>query len=241
MPEPMKKITCMIVDDEPIARDILQTYIQRVPELELVKSCRNATEAYEGLYGQQVDLIFLDIQMPVITGTEFMRSLRKPPLVVFTTAYSSYAVEGFELNSVDYLLKPITFERFYQAVQKVSERMAIKQIQVPETEHKPDYLFIRQDNRLVRVEHDQILYIQAERDFSSVYLKETRLLAGMHLKLFEDLLPLKQFLRVHRSYIVNLKAIRAIKGNVIELENAEVPIGASNREELFQRLQLLIR
>lgn len=228
----------MIVDDEPIARDILQTYIQRVPELELVKSCRNATEAYEGLYSQQVDLIFLDIQMPVITGTEFVRSLRKSPLVVFTTAYSSYAVEGFELNSVDYLLKPITFERFYQAVQKVSERMAIKQIPLPEAAHQPDYLFIRQDNRLVRVAHDQILYLQAERDFSSVYLKETRLFAGMHLKLFEDILPPGQFLRVHRSYIVNLKAIRAIKGNMIELENAEVPIGTSNREELFQRLQL---
>ncbi len=228
----------MVVDDEPIARDILQTYIQRVPELELVKSCRNATEAYEGLYSQQVDLIFLDIQMPVITGTEFMRSLRKPPLVVFTTAYSSYAVEGFELNSVDYLLKPITFERFYQAVQKVTERMAMNQVRVPETKNHPDYLFIRQDNRLVRVEHDQIFYIQAERDFSSVYLKETRILAGMHLKLFEDILPPSQFLRVHRSYIVNLKAIRAIKGNVIELENAEVPIGASSREELFQRLQL---
>ncbi|WP_285058507.1 LytR/AlgR family response regulator transcription factor [Pedobacter ginsengisoli] len=234
----MKKINCMVVDDEPIARDILQTYIQRVPELELVKSCRNATEAYEGLYSQQVDLIFLDIQMPVITGTEFMRSLRKPPLVVFTTAYSSYAVEGFELNSVDYLLKPITFERFYQAVQKVTERMAMNQVRVPETKNHPDYLFIRQDNRLVRVEHDQIFYIQAERDFSSVYLKETRILAGMHLKLFEDILPPSQFLRVHRSYIVNLKAIRAIKGNVIELENAEVPIGASSREELFQRLQL---
>ncbi|MBB5395211.1 LytTR family DNA-binding domain-containing protein [Mucilaginibacter sp. AK015] len=234
----MKKINCMIVDDEPIARDILQTYIQRVPELELVKSCRNATEAYEGLYSQQVDLIFLDIQMPVITGTEFVRSLRKSPLVVFTTAYSSYAVEGFELNSVDYLLKPITFERFYQAVQKVSERMAIKQIPLPEAAHQPDYLFIRQDNRLVRVAHDQILYLQAERDFSSVYLKETRLFAGMHLKLFEDILPPGQFLRVHRSYIVNLKAIRAIKGNMIELENAEVPIGTSNREELFQRLQL---
>ena len=228
----------MVVDDEPIARDILQTYIQRVPELELVKSCRNATEAYEGLYNQEVDLIFLDIQMPVITGTEFMRSLRKPPLVVFTTAYSSYAVEGFELNSVDYLLKPITFERFYQAVQKVTERMAMNQVRVPETKNHPDYLFIRQDNRLVRVEHDQIFYIQAERDFSSVYLKETRILAGMHLKLFEDILPPTQFLRVHRSYIVNLKAIRAIKGNVIELENAEVPIGASSREELFQRLQL---
>ncbi|QHS56473.1 response regulator transcription factor [Mucilaginibacter sp. 14171R-50] len=234
----MKKINCMIVDDEPIARDILQTYIQRVPGLELVKSCRNATEAYEGLYSQQVDLIFLDIQMPVITGTEFMRSLRKPPLVVFTTAYSSYAVEGFELNSVDYLLKPITFERFYQAVQKVSERLAMNQIRVSETKNLPDYLFIRQDNRLVRVEHDQILYIQAERDFSSVYLKETRLFAGMHLKLFEDILPPGQFFRVHRSYIVNLKAIRAVKGNIIELENVEVPIGASSREELFQRLQL---
>ncbi len=228
----------MIVDDEPIARDILQTYIQRVPGLELVKSCRNATEAYEGLYNQQIDLVFLDIQMPLITGTAFMRSLRKPPLVIFTTAYSTYAVEGFELNSVDYLLKPITFERFYQAIQKVNERIAIKHAAVPGIQHQPDYLFIRQDNRLVRVEHDQILYIQAERDFSSVYLKETRLFAGMHLKLFEDILPQTQFLRVHRSYIVNLKAVRAIKGNVIELENAEIPFSPSNREELFQRLGL---
>lgn len=229
----------MIVDDEPIARDILQTYIQRIPELELVKSCRSATEAYEGLYDQQVDLVFLDIQMPVITGMEFMRSLRKPPLVIFTTAYSTYAVEGFELNSVDYLLKPITFERFYQAVQKVNERIAVKHHAVPATEHQPDYLFIRQDNRLVRVEHDQILYVQAERDFSSVYLKGTaRLFASMHLKLFEDILPPKHFLRVHRSYIVNLNAIRAIKGNTIELENAEIPIGPSNRDELFQKLKL---
>lgn len=238
MPEPMTKINCMVVDDEPIARDILESYIQRVPGQELFKSCRNATEAYEGLYGQQVDLIFLDIQMPVITGTEFMRSLRNPPLVVFTTAYSNYAVEGFELNSVDYLLKPITFERFYQAVQKANERMAVRQIPAPETGHQPDYLFIRQDYRLVRIEHEQILYIKAERDFSSLYLKGKKMFAGMHLKLFEDMLPRKQFFRVHRSYIVNLKAIRAIKGNMIELENAEIPIGANNREELFQRLQL---
>lgn len=228
----------MIVDDEPIARDILQTYIQRTGELELIKRCMNVAEAYQGLCSEQVDLIFLDIEMPGITGVDFLRSLRRPPLVIFTTAYSNYAVDGFELNAVDYLLKPITFERFHQAVQKVKERLFNRISAVCENNALADYLFIRQDNGLIRVEHNQIIYLQAEKDFSSVYLKQTRLFAGMHLKLFENMLPQKQFFRVHRSYIVNLKAIRAIKGNMIIVENAEIPIGANNRAALFQRLGL---
>ncbi|WP_216824407.1 LytTR family DNA-binding domain-containing protein [Emticicia sp. TH156] len=228
----------MIVDDEPIARDILQNYFQRVPELELVKSCRNATEAYEGLYSHPVDLLFLDIQMPIITGTEFLRSLRNPPLVIFTTAYANYAVEGFDLNSVDFLLKPITFERFYQAIQKATERLSLKRFPMRRPDDVPNYLFIRQDTRLVRVEHSSIYYIQAERDFCSVFLKDKRLLAGLHLKLFEQQLPPEEFVRVHRSYIVNLKRIHAIKGNMIELENAELPIGTGYREQLFQKLHL---
>ncbi|MDO3643791.1 MAG: LytR/AlgR family response regulator transcription factor [Mucilaginibacter sp.] len=232
------KIKCMIVDDEPIARDILKTYIDRIPEVSLVKSCINAAEAYEGLHEYAVDLVFLDIQMPVISGTEFLRSLRKPPLVVFTTAYSQYAVEGFDLNSVDYLLKPIVFERFYQAVQKAMERMQ-NHTQLPgKKEDVPDYLFIRQGSKLIRVNHSEISYIQAERDFCSVYIDNKRLLASLHLKILEDMLPQNKFFRVHRSYIVNMEKIAAVKGNIIELNNAEIPIGANYREHLFKKLHI---
>lgn len=227
----------MVVDDEPIARRILQTYIERIPELTLVKSCINATEAYEGLYEFPVDLIFLDIQMPVISGAEFLRSLRKTPLVVFTTAYSQYAVEGFELNSVDFLVKPIVFERFYRAIQKVTERLS-GYTQVCEKQDLPDYLFMRQGTKLVRVNHNEMIYIQAERDFCSVYLAGKRLLASLHLKVLEDLLPENKFARVHRSYMVNMEKIKAIQGNMLELDNAEIPIGANYREQLFKKLHL---
>lgn len=232
-------INCMVVDDEPIARDIIASHIAATPGLELVKSCMNASEAYEGLHQHKVDLIFLDIQMPVITGTDFLRSLRNPPFVVFTTAYHNYAVEGFELNSVDYLLKPITYERFYQAMQKVHERIILKnssQQQINSTQPAADYIFIKQDTKLVRVNHSQISYIQAERDFSSVYVDGKRLFASMHLKMFEDTLPHPPFMRVHRSYIVNLSKIKSIKGNMIEVDTIEIPIGANYKELLFSAL-----
>src|SRR5687767_8462584 len=157
----MIKIRCMIVDDEPIARDILKKHISETPALELLKSCRNATEAYEGLYEHTIDLVFLDIQMPVITGTDFLRSLRNPPLVVFTTAFPNYALDGFELNSIDYLLKPITYQRFYQAVEKVKDRLQARQQQLPVSAAPPDYIFLKQDSRLVRVRFDEILYVEA--------------------------------------------------------------------------------
>lgn len=236
----MTPINCMVVDDEPIARDIIISHIAATPGLELVKSCMNASEAYEGLHQFKVDLIFLDIQMPVITGTDFLRSLRNPPFVVFTTAYHNYAVEGFELNSVDYLLKPITYDRFYQAAEKVRERLTLKQttqrdVSAP-TQPAVDYIFIKQDTKLVRVNHSQISYVQAERDFSSVYADGKRMFASMHLKMFEDSLPQTAFMRVHRSYIVNLSKIKSIKGNMIEVDSAEIPIGSSYRDQLFSVL-----
>ena len=230
----MPEIKCMIVDDEPIARDILRSHIAATPGLSLVKSCMNASEAYEGLHEYEVDVIFLDIQMPVITGTDFLRSLRNPPLVVFTTAYHNYAVEGFELNSVDYLLKPITYERFYQAVEKVRDRLASK----PAVQQAPtaDYIFIKQDSRLVRVHFDQIRYIEAEKDFSTVFLSDKKLLAGMHLKMFETMLPAHLFMRIHRSYIVHLNKITAVNGNMAELGQTEIPIGSNYKNELLKKL-----
>lgn len=232
----MNKINCIITDDEPIARDILKSYVARIPELHLVKSCMNAVETYEGLYEYPVDVIFLDIQMPIITGTEFLRSLSKPPLVVFTTAYPKYSAEGFELNSVDYLLKPVTFERFGEAVEKIRERMSQKQDSRTIVRPIPDYIFIRQESRLVKINFGEIRFVQAERDFCSLFLDSRKVLASMHLKLLDGMLPGSQFLRVHRSYIANLRKIEAIKGNVIEIGKTEIPIGANYKEALFSKL-----
>lgn len=231
----MKRINCLIVDDEPIARDVLKAHIDRLPELHLVNECRNAAEASETLYEHPVDVMFLDIQMPVITGTEFLRSLRNPPLVVFTTAYNSYAVEGFELNSVDYLLKPVTFERFYQAVQRVRERLSTQNFHTPV---QPDYFFLRQNLKLIKVLFTDISYIQAERDFCSVFLDNgKKMLAGMQLKTLEDTLPSATFMRVHRSYIVQLSKINAINGNTLEIGPTAIPLGSSYREDFFQRIK----
>ena len=230
----MNEIRCMIVDDEPLAREIIKNHIAATPELTLVKTCMNASEAYEGIHQHQIDLIFLDIQMPVITGTEFLRSLRNPPLVIFTTAFHNYAIEGFELNSVDYLLKPVTYERFYQSIQRVKDRLRLN---IPSiNEPVVDYLFIKQDSRLIRVNFDNIRYIEAEKDFSSVVTEDRKLLAGMHLKMFESMLPENLFVRVHRSFIVNLSKVGSINGNMVELGKTEIPIGGNYKENLLKRL-----
>lgn len=232
------KITCMIVDDEPIARDIIKSYIGKLPQLSLIKSCKNATEAYETLYEHVIDIVFLDIQMPVITGMDFLKSLSNPPLIVFTTAYSHFAVEGFELNSIDYLLKPITFERFYQAVEKVIEKYNYRREILAIRKDIPDYVFIKQDTKLLKVYLTDIVYIRAEKDFAMIYLNTKSLLASQHLKIFEKLLPTNQFLRIHRSYIINLEKITAIRGNVAELHDQHIPIGPNYRQALMDILRL---
>lgn len=233
----MKKIGCLIVDDEPIAREILKTYIGRLPELSLLGGCKNVTEAYETLHQLPVDVIFLDVQMPVTSGITFLRSLQRPPLIIFTTAYSEHAVEGFELNAIDYLLKPITFERFYLAIQRVKDRLS--EHTKSTLQEMPSYIFIRQDTKLIKVDFEDICYIQAERDFCSVYLTNgKRLLASMHLKIIDDILPAEKFIRVHRSYIINTNKIKAIQGNKIEMGNVEIPIGNSYRENLLRFLHL---
>lgn len=233
----MTKLNCLIVDDEPIARNLLESYIERIPEVVLVKKCKNATEAYNALHESPIDLVFLDIQMPTITGTEFLRSLRKPPLVIFTTAYANFALEGFELNSVDYLLKPIVFERFYQAVQKAIDRKA------PHPSHlaqeAPNHIFVRQDSKSIRIEHADIEHIKAEKDFCWIFCKgETKYFVSMHLKMLEEMLPGNKFQRVHRSYLVNLSKIKALKGNILTLASEDIPIGENYRQLLLEKLGL---
>jgi len=231
----MSLINCLIIDDEPIARDIIKSHISKVANWKVVGSCQRAADAYEVLLNQDVDIIFLDIEMPDMTGVEFLKSLKNPPLIVFTTAYQQYAIEGFDLNIADYLLKPVTVERFMQMVGKVQQ-----QLEVSDKKEKRDlqHCFIKHEGKLLKIEFKDIEYIQAEKDFSSVYLSTGKLFVSMHLKMFEDLLPAQSFSRIHRSYIIPHDKVQAINGNAVQLASTEIPIGSSYKESLFKALGL---
>jgi two-component system, LytTR family, response regulator len=233
----MKKIRCIIVDDEPLARELILLYVSRLANWEIVAQCRSVADTYEALYQNEVDIIFLDINMPDKTGVEFLSTLKNPPLVVFTTAYAEYAAKAFDLNAVDYLVKPVTEERFRDAVEKVERLM--QSTESPVSEPEADHVFLKQDNRLVKVLFEDILYVEALKDFSKVFLKDRTMLASAHLKMMEDMLPGSRFLRVHRSYIVALDKISALQGNTIEVGKQELPMGTTYKEELMRRLRLI--
>jgi len=240
-------IRTIIVDDEPLALDVLETYIEQVPELELVARCSNALEANKVLAEEEIDLMFLDIQMPQLTGIDFLKSLVRPPLVVFTTAYPNYAIEGFELDALDYLLKPISMERFLKAVNRASEMLKLRQAdEHPATEQtaddelqtEDDFIFVKSDKKLVRVNYDDVLYIEGLKDYVIIRMEKGRVITLQTMKSLEDKLPRQRFQRIHRSYIVNLDKIQAIIGNMVEvMEKGQVkhlPVGKNYREELLQ-------
>lgn len=231
----MKKIHCIIVDDEPLARELVALYISRLSNWMVVAQCRSVAEAYEALYQNSVDVIFLDINMPDKTGIDFLSNLKNPPHVVFTTAYAEYAAKAFDLKAVDYLVKPITEDRFREAVSKVE---GLQHTSPASTIQETDHVFLKQDNRLVKVLFDDILYVEALKDFSKVFLKEKAMLISAHLKMMEDLLPANRFLRVHRSYMVALDKISALQGNVVEIGKHQIPVGTTYKEELMKRLGL---
>lgn len=231
-------INVIIVDDEPLALDIMETYVEQLPELNLVKRCENALEAREVLKSNDVDIIFLDIQMPELTGIDFVKTLANPPLIVFSTAFPNFAVDGFELNAVDYLLKPVSFDRFKKAVQKCIEKMETKpakSIMEPE-ETQQDYIFVKADKKLIKVKYSDILYIEGLKDYVIIRTETGRVITLQTMKSLEDKMPMKTFMRVHRSYIVNVDKISAITGNMIELiernETKQIPVGKNYRDEL---------
>lgn len=239
-------INVIIVDDEPLAQDVLETYIEKVPELNLVKKCNNAFEANEALKSNQIDLMFLDIQMPQLTGIDFLKTLSKPPLVIFTTAYSNYAIEGFELNALDYLLKPISAERFMKAVNKAIEQIELQRKEVPagatapaEGEN-PDYIFVKADKKLVKVNFDEVLYIEGLKDYVIIRMDNTRVITLQTMKSLEDKLPQNMFKRIHRSYIVNVNHIEAVVGNMVEVmekgQAKHLPVGKNYRDELLEMI-----
>lgn len=236
-------LKAIIVDDEPLALDILETFIQRIPgTIELIAKCSNALEAKEVLETQSVDLMFLDIQMPQLTGVDFLRSLQNPPMVIFTTAYSEYALDGFELNAVDYLLKPISFERFMKSVNRAQELHDLNHQKdiIPTTdeiETGSDFIFVKSDKKLVKVKYDDIIYIEGLKDYVIIRMEVGRVITLQTMKSLDSKLPSKIFKRIHRSYIVNMDRINAVMGNMIEVteknETKHLPIGKNYREELL--------
>lgn len=243
----MPNIRCLVVDDEELARALLGNYIGRLPHLQLAASCANPLEALAVLQQQPVDLLFLDIQMPELTGIEFLRTLPRKPVVIFTTAYAEYALEGYALDVTDYLLKPFSFERFLQAVNKAIALIQAKPANPPtispasapppET-HEPakDYILVKADHKVHRLRYDDILYIQSMREYAAFYTSSGRILSLNALKTLEETLPPERFIRIHKSYIVAIAKIDALEGNMVQVGKEKLPVGANYREELVRRV-----
>ncbi|TKG94272.1 response regulator transcription factor [Puteibacter caeruleilacunae] len=224
-------IKCIVVDDEIHARKVLEKYISDISHLELVKSCKNALEAMEALRNYDIEAMFLDINMPKLTGLNLLESIKNPPAVVITTAYREYAVDAFDLDVVDYLHKPIPFPRFMRAVSKIEDKLAVRATQkhvVQETitaSPAPSFIFVRADKKTIKLNYGDILYMEGLGDYVQIYCKEKKVVTKMKIKDLEELLPENQFPRVHRSYIVALAAIDTIEGNLIRIGNKQIPIG----------------
>ena len=230
----MNKIRCLIIDDEELARTLLENYVLRLPFLELVGKCKNPLEAMAVLQQESVDLLLLDIQMPELSGIDFLKALPHKPFTVFTTAYESYALEGYSLDVVDYLLKPIGFERFLQAMNKVMERMSQRQ-PVTTTPPSKEFILIKSDHKIHRLHVEDILYIQSMREYVAFYTPTGRILSLGSLKSLEEELPADQFMRIHKSYIVALDKVKSLEGNMLHIGGEHLPIGASYKEEVLRR------
>ena len=234
----MTKINCLIVDDEPIAREIIQNYCGHLAYLQVAGCCGNALEAKTILQQQKVDILFLDINMPVMDGISFLKTMKTPPQVIFTTAYKEYAVDAFDLAACDYLLKPFSLDRFIIAVDKAVEKLQGQPAPVPEiTGAKTDnYIFIKTDGRIYKIEYDDLLYAEANGNYTKVVTTKNTLLPGMSFSNFEELLPKPQFLRVHRSFIINKSKISHIEGNRVFINHTEIPVGSSYKEFFLKEL-----
>jgi len=229
----MKKIRCLIVDDEPLALNLIEGYVEKTPFLELAGKCSSAYEALEKIAAEKIDLLFLDIQMPGLTGMELSRSLKNGPKVVFTTAFEEYALEGFKVDAIDYLLKPFNYEEFLKSANKAREWISVTSGGSSETD--PNALFVKSEYKLVKIDLQKVLYIEGLKDYAKIFLlDQTRpVMTLMSLKSLEEQLPSQQFMRIHRSFIVRLDRIDLIERNKVVIGQVGITI-ADAYKETFQ-------
>jgi len=224
----------LIIDDEPLAQNVLKKYAEDIKSIDIKGFCKDALEAFEILEKQSIDLIFLDINMPKLSGIEFLKTLKNPPLVILTTAYTEYAMEGYELNILDYLVKPFSFARFLKAVQKAEQQLQLTQKST--IEEKAESVFIKSNKKTYQVKFSEIVYIEGLGDYIKIYTEKTHLVTNLSMKKMEELLPASDFYRIHKSHMVNLMKIIAIEGNMVELPGIKLTIGSNYRADFFTRI-----
>lgn len=238
-------IKCLVVDDEPLAIDILEDYISKIPFLSLVKSYQNPIEALSAVQEGNIDLVFLDVQMPELTGIQFLKISNGKCKVILTTAYSQYALDGYELNVVDYLLKPIAFERFYKAAQKAKELLLNTPSQAPTIENQVvapipiahNFIFVKTEYKIQKIYLDDILFIEGLKDYISIYTQKERIITLQSMKKIDETLPNHLFVRVHKSYIVALDKIESIERSRIFIKDKVIPIGDTHRDYFFKMIE----
>ena len=235
----MNKWKCVIADDEPIARDIIQAYCAHLPYLEVVASVGNAIEAKEALARQNIDILFIDINMPVMSGISFIKTLRNPPKIIFTTAYKEFALEAFDLAASDYLLKPFSLERFMVAVDKAAGQLQMRpSVEENIASTSEDSIFIRADGKIYKVLQNDVLYAEASGNYTRIVSTNNIFMPAMTFSAAEELLPRRIFIRVHRSFIINKNRISHIEGNRVYVGKTEVPIGSNYKEAFLKEIGL---
>jgi DNA-binding LytR/AlgR family response regulator len=237
------RIRCLIIDDEPLAQRVIEKYAENVSFLEVVGKCNSALEAFDLMHSHEVDLIFLDINMPKLSGIDFLKTLKHPPLVIITTAYAEFAIQGFELDVLDYLMKPFAFDRFYKAVQKAEEMLRTREA-VPSESKEVDrqdgsYLFIKSSKKTYKVNLDEILYIEALGDYVKIYTTERMIVSYQSLKNIESMLPSAAFPRIHKSFIIALSRIDLIEGNQVKIRERMIPIGTNFKADFEKRIRMI--
>jgi DNA-binding LytR/AlgR family response regulator len=233
------KTKILIVDDEPLAQDVMEAYISKLPELEIVAKCNNALDAFSVLNKEKVDLMLLDINMPEISGMDFLKTLKNPPRVIFTTAYTEFAVESYELDVVDYLVKPISFERFFKSINKAKEIIEASasgpQRHGTIIDTKENFMFVKSDGKLVKIDLSKLWFVEGLKDYIRLWTETGKVIVHSTMKNFEELLSsLPAFVRVNKSYIVNIKHVNEVDGNVIRIKNEMITIGNTYKEKVSQ-------
>jgi DNA-binding LytR/AlgR family response regulator len=239
--ETVKTYNCLVVDDEPPAREVLQRYIAQIPMLNLIAECANALQATTVIKQQHIDIIFLDIQMPQITGLELIRTLINPPKIILTTAFEQYAVKAFELDAIDYLVKPIRFDRFLKAVMKALPEQSLQPATPLANDHSENtnhaFLYFRADRKMVKVQLSDIEYVESLKDYVKIYTTKGPVITKYAIASLEDMLPKRSFIRVHRSYLVALNKIDSYTQDEINIAGYEIPIGKIYRLQVMETLK----
>jgi len=234
------KIRCIAVDDEPLALRVIESHIEKMQDIELVAKCSNAIEAFAVLKNKKIDLVFLDIQMPELTGLDFIKTLQNPPHVIFTTAYRNYAIDAFDLDVLDYLLKPISFERFLKSINKFYNRKKESIISIKENANSDQeisgFINIKKGKSMIKILVNKIIYIESLKDYVKIHTKEQTFVTKQQIGVFEEILPEEKFLRVHKSFIISLDSITSFSPSKVEIDKIILPIGRTYKSLVLKKL-----